>query len=57
MVNRVFPNSNMSYKHLDDSAIDLVNSIIPWQKLTKLPSQNKTVSNDDILKIFKELTA
>ena len=57
MKKRVFPNWSMDYKYLDDSALDLVNSIVPWQKLTKLPYQNKVVSNDDILKVFQELAA
>lgn len=57
MTKRVFPDWSMAYQYLDDSALDLVNSIVPWQKLTKLPAEKKTVSNDDILRVFEELAA
>jgi len=57
MSKRVFPNWSMAYKYLDDSALDLVNSIVPWQKLTNLSSQNKSVSNEAIMTVFEELAA
>lgn len=57
MKNRLFPEWSVVYKNLDNNALDLVNSIVPWQKLTGLSSQNNVVSNDDILSIFETLAA
>ena len=57
MVKRVFPGWSMAYRELDNVAMDLVNSIVPWQKLIDLSSSEQGVSNTDILKVFKKLAA
>jgi len=54
MVERIFPNWSMAFVKLDNAALDLVNSIVPWQTLTNSAS-NKPVSAQDILNVFKEL--
>ena len=57
MSERIFPDWSMAYKYLDDSALDLVNSIVPWQKITNLSADNKAVSNGAIMNVFHELAA
>jgi len=57
MKERVFPNWSMAYKSLDNAALDIVNCIVPWQQLVSISSQGNTIKNEDILKIFEELTA
>ncbi len=55
LIERVFPDWSMSYKKLDDAALDLVNSIVPWQQLVQSTSAGKTIPAEKILKIFSEL--
>jgi len=55
MTKRVFPNWSMAYKYLDDTALDIVNSIVPWQKLTDLSAQKKSVGSDAIMSVFEGL--
>jgi len=50
---RIFPDWSMAFKNLENAAQDLVDCIVPWQKLASLPV-NKN-NNDEILKIFSEL--
>ena len=54
---RVFPDWSMAYIKLDNVALDIVNSIVPWQNLISPKSENKNIPTDDILKIFTELAA
>ena len=54
MVERLFPDWSMAYVKLDNAALDLVNTIVPWQTLINT-SPNKVVPPNDVLKVFKEL--
>ena len=55
LVERVFPDWSMAYKKLDDAALDLVNSIVPWQQLVRSSSGGDYIPANKILKIFEEL--
>lgn len=57
MKERIFPDWSMAFKNLDDVALDIVNCIVPWQKLISFPAQGKTTNKEDILKVFEELAA
>ena len=58
MKDQIFPDWSMAYKNLDNAALDIVNCIVPWQKLVTFPAQGKeTTSSADILKVFEELAA
>lgn len=57
MLKRVFPDWSMAYKRLDNDALDLVDSIVPWQQLIHLSEQNKAVTDVDILRVFQKLAA
>ena len=57
MEDRIFPDWNMAYKNLDNAALDIVNCIVPWQKLVSVSANGKTTSGDEILKVFEELAA
>ena len=55
MVKRVFPDWSMAYRQLDNVAMDLVNSIVPWHNLIDLSSKENGISEKDILKVFQKL--
>ena len=55
MVKRVFPDWSMAYRQLDNVAMDLVNSIVPWHNLIDLSSKEYGISEKDILKVFQKL--
>ena len=57
MVKRVFPGWNMAYRKLDNVAMDLVNSIVPWQNLIDLSASEHGISETDIFKVFEKLAA
>ncbi len=57
MRKRAFPDWSMAYKKLDNVALDLVNSIVPWQKLIRRSPGNDDVASGDILRVFEELRA
>lgn len=57
MRERAFPDWSMAYKKLDNAAFDLVNSIVPWQKLITSSSSSAKVPSSQILQVFKELSA
>ena len=52
---RVFPNWSMAYKKLDDGAMDLVHSIVPWNELISLSQGNVDISSEQLLLLFKAL--
>jgi len=54
MVERLFPDWSMAYVKLDNAALDLVNTIVPWQTLINT-SPNQLVPSNDVLNVFKEL--
>ena len=54
MVERVFPDWSMAYKKLDNVALDLVNSIVPWQKLIS-QSGYGPIEPASLMQLFKEL--
>jgi len=56
MKKRIFPDWSMAYVKLDNVALDLVNSIVPWQTLIS-SSPNQSVSPIEILRVFEELRA
>ena len=55
MVERVFPDWSMAFVKVDDAAMDLVNSIVPWQTLISASIENPVISSKDILNVFKQL--
>lgn len=55
LIERVFPHWSMAYKKLDDAALDLVNSIVPWQQLVRSSNNAGHVPPEKIVKIFEEL--
>jgi len=57
MQERVFPDWSMAYRKLDNVALDLVNSIVPWQKLTRQSQSSGNIKPSDIFKVFEELRA
>ncbi len=54
---RLFPDWSMAYKQLDDTALDIVNSIVPWQQLINTSNNGEKISANRILKVFEELKA
>ena len=54
MLERIFPDWSMAYVKVDDAALDLVNSIVPWQKIISTSSEDLVPAND-VLKVFAEL--
>lgn len=54
---RVFPNWSMAYKEIDNSALSLIESVLPWQKIAKSYPNDDQVPAVEILKIFKNLKA
>ena len=54
MVERLFPDWSMAYVKLDNAALDLVTTIVPWQTLIN-QHPNQTVPPNDVLKVFREL--
>ena len=57
LIERVFPDWSMFYKKLDDEALDLVNSIFPWQRLMQSSNTGNTVPPERIFKLFAEMRA
>lgn len=52
---RIFPDWSMAYRNLDNAALDLVNSVLPWRNLTRFSENGDAVPPEKILKIFEEL--
>ncbi len=55
MIERVFPEWSMAYKKLDNVALDLVNSIVPWQSLITSSAKSGAIKPNRILNVFEEL--
>ena len=54
MQERIFPDWSMAYVKLENAALDIVNSILPWQNLINA-STNSPVPASAVLKIFEQL--
>jgi len=57
MLARIFNEWSMAYVKLDNAALDLVNSIVPWQKLINSASADNAIEPQAVLDIFQELRA
>jgi hypothetical protein len=50
---RVFKDWNMGYRKIDKIETDIINSILPLQKIIEDTKARKTTSNEKIFEIFK----
>ena len=55
MIKRVFPDWSMAYKKLDDQSMDMVNSLVPWQKLINASNANVDIEPDKIFSLFEDI--
>ncbi len=55
MKERVFNDWSMAYQKLDDQSLDMVNSIVPWQKIINTSASGENVPAEKIFLVFKGL--